>query len=132
MYEIMALFGAKAASEVDTQRAINTAMLMLKKLKHFNTILKESKKYRNLDIDLSIRIGINTGMVTTGAVGKEREGDYTAYGDAVNLASRMESNAPINRIMLPEDTMDLVKDYFIMLLWQINLKEIFIIHPYVV
>jgi len=111
--EIMALFGAKAASEVDTQRAINTAMLMLKKLKHFNTILKNSEKYKHLDINLSIRIGINTGMVTTGAVGKEREGDYTAYGDTVNLASRMESNAPINTIMVAEDTMELVKDYFI-------------------
>ncbi len=111
--EIMALFGAKAASEVDTQRAINTAMLMLKKLKHFNSILRKSEKYGHLDIDLSIRIGINTGMVTTGAVGKEREGDYTAYGDTVNLASRMESNAPINTIMVAEDTMELVKDYFI-------------------
>ena len=111
--QIMALFGAKAASEVDTQRSINTALLMLKKLKHFNTILKKSKKYGTLDIDLSIRVGINTGMVTTGAVGKEREGDYTVYGDTVNLASRMESNAPINSIMVPENTMELVKDYFI-------------------
>ena len=56
--------------------------------------------YSVLDIDFSIRVGINTGMVTTGAVGKKREGDYTVYGDAVNLASRMESNAPINKIMI--------------------------------
>ena len=34
--QIMALFGAKSASEVDTQRSINTALLMLKKLKDFN------------------------------------------------------------------------------------------------
>jgi len=111
--QIMALFGAKKASEVDTQRAINSAILMLEKLQKFNTILKQSKKYENLNIDFSIRVGINTGMVTTGAVGKEREGDYTVYGDAVNLASRMESNAPINTIMIPEETMLLVENYFI-------------------
>ena len=111
--QIMALFGAKKASEVDTQRAINTSMLILKKLSQFNTILKKSEKYGSLDVDLSVRIGINTGMVTTGAVGKERAGDYTVYGDAVNLASRMESNAPINTIMVPENTMVLVSDNFI-------------------
>ena len=111
--QIMALFGAKKASEADTQRAINTALLMLEKLNKFNIILSKSKKYGNLDIDFSIRVGINTGMVTTGAVGKEREGDYTVYGDAVNLASRMESNAPLNSIMVPEETMLLVEDYFV-------------------
>jgi len=111
--QIMALFGAKKASEVDTQRAINTAFLMLEKLQKFNILLKQSKKYKNLNIEFSIRVGINTGMVTTGAVGKEREGDYTVYGDTVNLASRMESNAPINAIMIPEETMLLVEDYFI-------------------
>ena len=111
--QIMALFGAKKASEVDTQRALNTSMLMLKKLQQFNKILKKSEKYSHISIDLSIRIGINTGMVTTGAVGKERTGDYTVYGDAVNLASRMESNAPINSIMLAEQTMELVKSHFI-------------------
>ena len=111
--QIMALFGAKKASEVDTQRSINTALLMLEKLKKFNVILSKSKKYENLNVDFSIRVGINTGMVTTGAVGKEREGDYTVYGDAVNLASRMESNAPLNSIMIPEETMLLVEDYFI-------------------
>ena len=111
--QIMALFGAKKASEVDTQRSINTALLMLEKLKKFNSILRKTERYKDLGIDFSIRIGVNTGMVTTGAVGKEREGDYTVYGDAVNLASRMESNAPLNSIMIPEETMLLVKDDFI-------------------
>tara|TARA_Y100001970_G_scaffold280062_1_gene388436 strand:+ start:3132 stop:6734 length:3603 start_codon:yes stop_codon:yes gene_type:complete len=110
--QIMALFGAKHASEVDTQRAINTGLDMLAKLKKFNNILSNSEKYKEFHIDFSIRVGINTGMVTTGAIGKEREGDYTVYGDTVNLASRMESNAPINSIMLPKNTMTLVENNF--------------------
>ena len=110
--QIMALFGAKQASEVDTQRSINTGIDMLLKLKKFNSILKNSPKYSSLNIDFSIRVGINTGMVTTGAIGKEREGDYTVYGDSVNLAARMESNAPTDTIMIPEETMMLVNNYF--------------------
>ena len=110
--QIMALFGAKKASEVDTQRAISSAIDMISKLKKFNIIANSSSKYQGVNIDLSIRVGINTGMVTTGKIGKKREGDFTVYGDDVNLAARMESNAPTNNIMIPEDTMHLVKDYF--------------------
>ena len=111
--EIMALFGAKVASEVDTHRSISCALDMLDKLDKFNSYIINSPKF-NIDKEnkLSMRIGINTGMVTTGAIGKEREGDYTVYGDSVNLASRMESNAPTNTIMLPEETMTLVNTYF--------------------
>ena len=110
--QIMALFGAKSASEVDTQRAISTGIDMLQKLNKFNEIVSKSKNYSQVKIDLSIRVGINTGMVTTGKIGKEREGDYTVYGDSVNLASRMESNAPVNSIMIPEYTMNLVRNSF--------------------
>ena len=111
--QIMGLFGAKIASEVDTERALSTGLDMIAKLKKFNHIASESEKYHHANIDLSIRVGINTGMVTTGRIGKEREGDYTVYGDSVNLASRMESNAPVNTIMIPAYTMNLVKSSFI-------------------
>ena len=111
--QIMGLFGAKVASEVDTERAISSGIDMIQKLEKFNQIASASKKYHNTKIDLSIRVGINTGMVTTGKIGKEREGDYTVYGDTVNLASRMESNAPVNSIMIPAYTMNLVKTSFV-------------------
>ncbi|NOR46031.1 MAG: tetratricopeptide repeat protein [Candidatus Delongbacteria bacterium] len=101
---IMALFGSKITSETDTERAINAGLKILSDLKHINKIL---------NIDLSVRIGINTGEVTTGKVGMKREGDFTVYGDAVNLASRMESNAQVNTIMLPKETKEIVHDYFL-------------------
>ncbi len=111
--QIMGLFGAKIASEVDTERAISSGLDMISKLKKFNHIASKSEKFHHANIDLSIRVGINTGMVTTGKIGNERESDYTVYGDAVNLASRMESNAPANSIMIPEYTMNLVKGAFV-------------------
>jgi len=101
---IMALFGSKITSETDTERAINAGLKILTDLKHINKIT---------NFDLSIRIGINTGEVTTGKIGMKREGDFTVYGDAVNLAARMESNAPLNSIMIPKDTKEIIKDYFI-------------------
>ena len=110
--QIMGLFGAKVASEVDTERAISCGLDMIAKLNKFNHIASNSDKYKKIKVDLSIRVGINTGMVTTGKIGKEREGDYTVYGDSVNLASRMESNAPVNSIMIPDYTMNLVKNSF--------------------
>tara|TARA_B110000263_G_scaffold67177_1_gene58134 strand:- start:160 stop:3726 length:3567 start_codon:yes stop_codon:yes gene_type:complete len=110
--QIMGLFGAKVASEVDTERAISCGLDIISKLNKFNQIASTSDKYKKNKIDLSIRVGINTGMVTTGKIGKEREGDYTVYGDSVNLASRMESNAPVNSIMIPDYTMNLVKNSF--------------------
>ncbi|MCD4819173.1 MAG: tetratricopeptide repeat protein, partial [Candidatus Cloacimonetes bacterium] len=103
---IMALFGSKRTSETDTERAIKSGLNILNKLKQINEMLNPQ------NIELGIRIGINTGLVTTGKVGLGREGDFTVYGDAVNLASRMESNAPLNSIMIPLKTKKLIKDIF--------------------
>jgi tetratricopeptide (TPR) repeat protein/class 3 adenylate cyclase len=109
---IMALFGAKQASERDTERAVLTGRDMLEKLKNINDALADLPRFRDANIRLSLRIGINTGLVTTERVGVEREGDFTAYGDAVVLASHMEKSASINAIMLPLETKQLVERRF--------------------
>jgi len=107
---VMAHFGAIKASERDTERAISSAFLMLEQLAKFNRKLQQYLKTKN--IELKVRIGINTGEVTTGKVGKKRQYDFTVYGTVVNVASRMESNAPLNRIMITAETKELVKDIF--------------------
>ncbi|MCB5261752.1 MAG: tetratricopeptide repeat protein [Candidatus Cloacimonetes bacterium] len=107
---IMALFGAKKATEQDTQRSILAAIKMQEQLKLYNKLLAREPGFEGLE--LGLRIGINTGLVSVGKVGESREGDFTVYGPEVNLASRMESNAPVNRIMLPKSTMHLVEDIF--------------------
>jgi len=106
---VMALFGAKKASEQDTERAVEAGLQMLAVLEQFN---KAISKRLGSEVDIAVRIGVNTGEVTTGRVGEKREGDFTVYGDAVNVASRMESNAPLNRIMMPESTMKRVVHAF--------------------
>ena len=110
--EIMALFGAKVASETDTERAIRAGIRMLENLKHFNTYIANNKEFSHFDTSLAVRIGINTGLVTTGKIGKARAGDFTVYGDAVNLASRLESNAPVNSILVPESIEKMLPDQF--------------------
>lgn len=107
---VMALFGAKKASEQDTQRAILAAIKMQEQLRLYNSLLKNEEGFQ--DLELGLRIGINTGLVSVGKVGESREGDFTVYGPQVNLASRMESNAPVNRIMMPVQTKQLVEHIF--------------------
>lgn len=107
---IMALFGARRASEQDTERAVMAALKMLSQIEWANRVLAEES--RDNEINLSLRIGINTGLVVVGKVGEAREGDFTVIGSAVNLAQRMEANAPANGILMPVHAMQAVERFF--------------------
>ncbi|MCB5294970.1 MAG: tetratricopeptide repeat protein [Candidatus Cloacimonetes bacterium] len=107
---IMALFGAKKATEQDTQRCVLAAIKMQEQLRLYNKLLNREPGFEV--VELGLRVGINTGLVSVGKVGESREGDFTVYGPQVNLASRMESNAPVNRIMMPKRTMEMVQNIF--------------------
>ncbi len=58
-----------------------------------------------------IRLGIHTGEVIAGVVGKKKFA-YDIWGDAVNVASRMESSGEVGKVNISESTYELVKDYF--------------------
>lgn len=61
---------------------------------------------------IRMRIGVNTGVVVAGNMGDSGRTDYSIIGDSVNLASRLESNAPVDGVLISETTYEHVKDRF--------------------
>ncbi|MBI3450598.1 MAG: HAMP domain-containing protein [Acidobacteria bacterium] len=82
---LMALFGAPIAHEDDPARAVRAALGMARALEELNEELK-----RDGLPALAIGIGVNTAEVVVGNMGSTTRLNYTAIGDGVNLASRLE------------------------------------------
>lgn len=102
--EIMALWGAESAREDDPEQAIRAALCMQTDLADFR---------REHPLKLAMRVGIHTGPVMLGAVGST--GEYTALGDTVNLASRLQEAAPPGGILITHNTYRQVRGVFDML-----------------
>ncbi len=62
---------------------------------------------------IELRIGINTGMVILGSVGTKRRMDFTALGDVVNTASRIEKSSAANSVLVSDTTYSKIKDQVI-------------------
>ena len=103
---LMAVFGAPMERENDAERAILAAKEMKRQLA---TMMAEQGGHRR---KFDIRIGINTGRVVAGNIGSPKRMDYTVIGDPVNIASRLESIAGPNHILIGEDTYRAVKGKF--------------------
>jgi adenylate cyclase len=86
-------------------RAVTCALEMQRVLKEFNRIrVAEGQE------EIRIGIGINTGPVITGAIGSSRALQYTAIGDAMNLASRLCTAAAADQILVSENTYRKIAD----------------------
>ncbi len=97
--EIIGLFGAPIPIDDAPFKAVSCALAMLQALEEFN----RTRASENLDA-IRIGIGINTGNVITGAIGSTRALQYTAIGDAMNVASRLVNVACSGEIIISEDT----------------------------
>jgi len=104
---LMAIFGAPTATEEDAKNALKAAAAMQNRLTTLNREL-ESDGFRPIEIG----IGLHTGEATIGYIGSEQRSEYTAIGDTVNLASRLESNAPGGQIFISEATAQVCGDLF--------------------
>ncbi|MEQ1921745.1 MAG: adenylate/guanylate cyclase domain-containing protein [Pyrinomonadaceae bacterium] len=96
---LMALFGAPTATVADPVNAVMTAVTMQKRLVELNAELVASGLS-----SVAMGIGLHTGEATIGYIGSEKRSEYTAIGDTVNLASRLESNAAGGQILISEAT----------------------------
>ena len=96
---LMAIFGAPTASPEDALNAVKAAVTMQKRLAKLNEELR-IEGYGQI----SIGIGLHTGEATIGYIGSDKRSEYTAIGDTVNLASRLESNAGGGQILMSEAT----------------------------
>jgi adenylate cyclase len=103
---LMAVFGAPIEQDDDAERAI----LAAKEIKKALAAMRAEQGAQKGTFD--IRIGINTGRVVAGNIGSPRRVDYTVIGDPVNIASRLESIAKPNQILIGEETYETVKDKF--------------------
>jgi adenylate cyclase len=104
---ILSFFGDPLDLPDHTERCLQAAVAMQKKVR----ILAEKWK-PIVDIDLKVRVGINTGKVIVGNLGNKTRIEYTVIGAAVNLAQRMESNAPVGGILVTAAVQEKVKDKF--------------------
>jgi adenylate cyclase len=97
--EIIGLFGAPIAIEDAPFKAVSCAVAMLQALEEFN----HTRAAEN-QAPIRIGIGINTGNVITGSIGSTRALQYTAIGDAMNVASRLVNVAASGEIIVSETT----------------------------
>ena len=104
---ILAFFGAPIAHEDDPQRAIMAGLAIVEGIKPFQAEIR-----RDYGLDFDVRVGINTGPVVVGEIGTDLALEYTAMGDAINLASRMESTAEPGTVQITSHTYDLVAPLF--------------------
>jgi adenylate cyclase len=101
---IMALFGAPLALEHHAYRACLAALEIQQVSRQVAVEVA-----RRDGLDLRVRVGLNSGQVIAGEVGATHLG-YTAVGEQVGMAQRMESAAPPGGVMLSESTARLVED----------------------
>lgn len=104
---IMALFGAPIAHEDHARRAGLAALEMQAQVRRYADELRLSH-----GLNLSMRVGLNTGEVIVGRIGDDLRMDYTAQGHTVNLAARMEHICEPGRVYLSRYTARGVEGYF--------------------
>lgn len=104
---LMALFGVPYACDAAASHAVAAAIAMQRRMAKVNEGLAEAGLS-----EITIGIGINTGTATVGYIGSRDRTDYTAIGDTVNLAARLEKQAKAGQIIISSFTREAIGDEF--------------------
>src|SRR4029077_2545209 len=103
---IMALFGAPLAHEDHAVRACYAALKMQESVNRYADGVRRTE-----GVPIQIRVGLNSGEVVVGAIGNDLKMDYTAIGQTVHLASRMEQMATPGSVLMTADALQLAEGY---------------------
>ena len=95
---VLVFFGAPVAHEDDPERAVRCGLDMAREIAGLGA------DGRGHSVPLQVRVGINTGPVVVGMVGSDIAHEYTAMGDAVNVAARMQASAPPGGVLVTAAT----------------------------
>jgi len=98
---LLALFGAQTASERDPEYAIRAALEA-----------QQAAAATDFKVPIHIRIGIHTGLVVLSEIGLDAHKEFSALGDTMNLAARLQSTAPPDGILISHDTYRHVRGVF--------------------
>jgi len=104
---VLALFGAPVAHEDDAERAVRAGLEMQDAAMRYAGGIKQQH-----GVDFDLRVGINTGMAVLAFVGDAIKTEYTALGDAANVAARLQSAADPGTVLISADTHKLVHALF--------------------
>jgi adenylate cyclase len=116
---VMCIFGAPFMAADDALRGVRCAAEMRRNFR----ALVQSGACGDDARALDVHIGVNTGKVVAGTVGSPRRMEYTALGDTVNTASRLEGVAKKGQIVVGPATAALVRDQFpLVSMGPVNLK----------
>ena len=105
---MLALFGAPQSHEDDPERAVRAGMRALEEIAAYAREVEAAFGIQGF----AARIGVNTGPVVLGAVGAGSRVEYSALGDAVNTAARLQSHAEPGTMIVGEDTHRFVAPLF--------------------
>jgi class 3 adenylate cyclase len=100
---VMAVFGAPASHEDDAERAIRAGLRILDAIEELNA---------ERGMDLSVRVGINTGEVVATLGARPELGEGIVAGDVVNIAARLQTGAPVGGIAVGASTHRSTRDVF--------------------
>jgi adenylate cyclase len=104
---LMAIFGAPTATPDDALNAAKAAIAMQRRLGTLNGELVADGLS-----PITVGMGMHTGEAVIGYIGSEKRSEYTAIGDTVNLAARLESNARGGQILLSDAAAKAIGDVF--------------------
>jgi class 3 adenylate cyclase/tetratricopeptide (TPR) repeat protein len=104
---VMALFGAPIAHEDHAQRACYAALHLGDELRRYADDLRVRRS-----LNFSVRMGLNSGEVVVGKIGDDLRMDYTAYGQTVGIAARVQQIAAPDRAYLTGATARLAEGFF--------------------